>query len=233
MLVITSIYYLVLSCFALPELLVYSSMYVNNFKNVYKNPESGTSKLYCMFIILLFILYRLLFVSFVTFSVNYSNNLLSSMQYIFVFFMSAWWMLILMGPGVAGIMTSVFGRGVGNNRLSISKRNSVEFKKMIFILPVYNESLELLIKGLDSIINNDYPGNLIEIHIAFDDGTLSELYINLVKNYMGSSYDNFLGNTIFHETDNGTNCYFHRWVHGGLNCSFKTYILNLIKINLI
>jgi hypothetical protein len=85
--------------------------------------------------------------------------------------------------------------------------------RIICILPVYNETLELLLSGVNSILESNYEKSLMEVHISFDDNIQSELYKDLLRYF--SQKPNICNRTSISFQVNGTIIYVHKWLHGG------------------
>ena len=57
------------------------------------------------------------------------------------------------------------------------------FFAFVGILPVYNEELDLLIKGIHSLLDQEYTKEMLELHISFDDDIISSLYLGVMKHF--------------------------------------------------
>ncbi|KAJ3190356.1 hypothetical protein HDU85_000652 [Gaertneriomyces sp. JEL0708] len=98
--------------------------------------------------------------------------------------------------------------GIGNDPLPLTKTQY----KFTILLPVYNEELSLLVEGVESIINSDYEPSRMEVHIAFDNGELSPLYIGFLKHFRINNYN--WATSVVSEV-RGVTMWVHRWPHGG------------------
>ena len=113
------------------------------------------------------------------------------------------------------------------------KRTSSHIKqlpKFISILPVYNESVENLVNAINAILNSNYPKELMEIHVSFDDTKLSDLFKSLILHFVPFIVPEDLPQTFKWVTDDSSIIYFHRWPHGGKR-SAQAHTWNFIQKN--
>lgn len=128
-------------------------------------------------------------------------------------------------PALFGVM-SWLTYGAGNVRLDDSKLDPKP--KFLCILPVYNEELVLLVTGIQSILESNYPKELIEVHVSIDDQDMSPLYKGLVKSFDPDVVPQDLATSWKHVTSEGSIIYVHRWPHGGKR-SAQAYTWNYIQ----
>lgn len=225
--------YGILSIFSIPEWILFSAMYTATFVNVIRRPERNakvadgekndkvreslpeTSRLLAFFMIVIFFVIRGIYAMFFYLAVPDGDIpfVIKFLQRVFLYAIAIWWMLILCGPAVCGVISWMI-YGVGNVRLE-PKTQMEEFAQIICILPVYNEEAGLLIRGIESILDSNYPKDKIALHVSFDDDKKSELYASVLKHFGKNMSINNAKITEFFQLENGTKMYFHRWTHGG------------------
>jgi chitin synthase len=135
--------------------------------------------------------------------------LILNIQRNILYILSGWWYIIICVPSLFSLYYLIFNN-VGDIKEYANTKKT--YKKIICILPIYNEDFELLEKGLYSIFNLDYPMELLDIHISFDDYSISDLFLQ-VLDYFQIECDPNVSHYIF-EMYNST-VHIHRFPHGG------------------
>ncbi|KAJ3036497.1 hypothetical protein HDV00_002677 [Rhizophlyctis rosea] len=197
---------------AIPEWITFTFAYLSTFINVLRRPEPTTNrKLTSWLMALIFTIRSIYFVYF--FSVlpdGMIPDIIYQLQKGFMYMISIWWMLILCGPALCGAICWLV-QGVGDRKLESDEKY---LTPVVCILPVYNEPLPLLLAGLDSILQSDFPGHLLELHVSFDDAAKSALWQGVLDHF-GFLAETEVGRTVMGELKSGAKVFVHRWDHGG------------------
>jgi len=174
----------ILSILGIIEWIVFSVINLCTFYNVYKNPDSSTDKWRVIFISIFYMTLRSIFIPFyLTGLIGSDTNTQTLIFRTGTIILAVWWNFTLLIP----VATSWYSRmryGFGNNPLGETELPY----NFIVILPVYNETLQLLIEGVDSILNQTFNPKNVEIHVTFDSDDLSNLYIKFID-YFGINLD--------------------------------------------
>lgn len=167
----------VLSILGIIEWIIFSIINLVTLSNVYRNPDKSTDKWRVIFISICYMTLRLIFIPFYLTGLFGSDTEIQTLIFrIGTIILAVWWNFTLLIP----VATSWYSRlryGFGNIELG---ETEVPYN-FIVILPVYNETLELLTEGVGSILNQSFDSKRIEIHVTFDSDDLSDLYINFIK----------------------------------------------------
>ena len=200
-----------LSCAALIEWFVFSCINLRTFANVLANPDPTTSIPRAAFMMIMYFVLRLIFLPFYLSGSMIELPVLGTIQPILVkaaiVFLSIFWNLTLMSP-VINVWYSRMRYGIGNNPLP-EPREPYSF---VVILPVYNETFELLTEGIQSILDSNFPSDRIVIHVAFDNEEVSDLYLRLLEHFGVVNSD---CSTSISVNINKTILWIHRWRHAG------------------
>lgn len=195
----------ILSGLAVIEYIIFTPLWLLIFKNVYRNPESSTSKSLVLFNSVIIVVVRAIFLPYI---LSMSNLIESDSKMVVLYFLSGWWYLNMTIPLVFALIASIKTR-IGNICLLLFSRAH----KFVVVIPVYNEELRLLIECIKSIVNQNYPKNLIEIHVSFDDDTYSTLYQNTLLELSSEIIDT-LNNSV-KLNYKGVSIWMHRFKHSG------------------
>lgn len=175
----------VLSILGMMEWVIFSVINLATFRNVYKNPDVSTKKWRVICVSIFYMALRLIFLPFYLTGLFGSDTQVQTLIFrVGTIMLAIWWNFTLLVP----VATSWYSRmryGFGNTGLGETEKPY----NFIVILPVYNETLELLTEGVDSIFNQTFDSERVEIHVTFDSDDLSDLYVNFVK-YLGVNLDN-------------------------------------------
>jgi chitin synthase len=206
---------------AIPEWIAFAFAYISSFVNVIRRPEPQTSRVLTVFLILLITAIRAIYLAYFVSVLPdyYVPEWVFHVQKYFMYAISCWWMLILCGPALCGVVSWMIN-GVGNRRLYQRKDY---FQHTVCILPVYNEERELLLKGIDSILDSDFPAHLLEVHVSFDDEARSDLWSSVLNHYDIDVHTE-IGSTCVGKSKLGSLIFVHRWPHGGKrHCQAHTW----------
>ena len=193
------------------EWTVFTILNLRTFLNVLKNPDQTTSVAQMILVTAGYFAVRCLYLPIYLAGANIDIPVFSAiyghiMYKISITILTVWWNLTLLLP----CMTVWYSRmryGIGNAPLP-ETRDKYNF---IIILPVYNETLELLVDGVNSLLKSNYPADRFQIHVAFDNDNLSELYVKFANNYAVSDFSS----TSVSISINGITLWIHRFPHAG------------------
>jgi chitin synthase len=207
------IIYTVFSLLSIPEWTVFLVYYLSVYINVYRAPEKTTSKWLIVVNILGIVLCRSVYIVFYFLglpdAISIKSDVLGLFQRAILYLIAFWWYVIIFIPPLFAFVYLLRGN-IGNKREPVVGTH----KKIVCILPVYNEKFELLKTGLDELLNSSYTSSLIEIHIAFDDNAISKLYLS-VLNHFTIIVDGDYPRSVETVTENGATIIVHRNIHGG------------------
>jgi len=200
-----------LSVLGFIEWLTFLVINMKTFLNVLKNPDRTTGVARTVFVALVYIVSRCMFLPFYLAGAFiqipiYSDGYQAVLYKAATTFLTIWWNMTLLLPCIT-VWYSRLRYGIGNDPLPESR----EKYRFVIILPVYNETLELLIEGVDSMLKSNYPADQVEIHVAFDNDDLSDLYISFARHYGIADYSCISTSTVV----GGVNMWLHRFPHAG------------------
>lgn len=172
-----------ISVIAIIEWFTFLIINIRTFLNVIRNPDKTTGSGRAIFFLISYVVIRCLFLPFYLAgaAINipvYSEKYQPLMYKIATIILTTWWNMVILLPCVT-VWYSRLRYGIGNK----AKPDTREPYNFVVVLPVYNETIELLVEGVDSIINSNYPKSLIQIHVSFDSDELSKLYLGFVQHY--------------------------------------------------
>ena len=206
------VFYLILTILSLPEwfiFLYYTSIYLN----VYKFSDKDTNKILTLGIIVILFSIRSLYLVFYVLAlpdnVNLNFQLIFYIQRNIFYMLRVWWYIVICIPSLFSLYHLIFNN-IGDIKEYANTKKT--YKKIIYILPIYNEDINLLKKGLDSIFKLDYPMELLDIHISFDDDNITELFLQ-VLNYFNIENNPSVSHFSFKMNNSQINI--HRFPHGG------------------
>ena len=214
----------VFSVFGVIELLTFSLVVLYTFFNVARHPDSSTSFLRVLLAVIFYLTFRSVFVPFLfaglIVKTSFVKEYMPLITKISVIIMGCWYNLTITLP----CFTTIYSRwyyGVGNAMLTPSQ-TKFDF---VVLLPVYNETYELLVEGIQSIIQQNYPQDKITLHVSFDSPERSTLYLQLLDYFdlhagdvPYTSYSRFINydNTeTVYGIYQGVRVYIHKFPHGG------------------
>lgn len=221
------------ACLAIIEMIAFGLAVLFTMWNVAVNPDPSTRVKYILLSSTLFVICRCIPLPFVLSALDISEVTSSdTMPYISkacIVVMGIWMNLTISLPCLT-IWYSRARYGIGNNQMTPTKKKY----KFIVILPVYNETYKLLVKGLQSIVDQNYPKDKIAIHVSFDSDERSKLYVDLLE-YLSTNDDNVTN--AFTRAQNlnmdvttvsgqfqGIETHVHKFPHGGKRMTqAKTY----------
>ena len=204
----------IISCFAILEYVTFAILVLMTFFNVMINQDATTSIPRVGIFSVIFLGLRSLFVPFLIVGVTpYGTSdytWLPTYARVSTIVLAIWWTTIMVMPSLT-VWYSRKKYGIGNERLLATP--DTESYKFIIIVPVYNETIELLTEGVRSILSSQYNRDQIELHIAFDSDVQTPLYRDFIKQFKLTNTDN--KETIFAMVNYETHVYIHKWAHGG------------------
>lgn len=209
------LFYFILTLLSLPEWFIFLGFYASIYLNVYKFPEKTTNKIFSLIIIVILFCIRSLYFVFYFLAlpdqlrIYFNFQLILNIQRTILYILSGWWYIVIAVPCVFSLYHLTFNY-VGDIKEYANTKKT--YKKIIFILPIYNEDITLLKKGLDSIFALDYPTELLDIHISFDDDIISELFLQVLDYFQIKFNHNFSHYTF---EMYGSLVHIHKFPHGG------------------
>ncbi|KAJ3020521.1 UNVERIFIED_CONTAM: hypothetical protein HDU68_010146 [Siphonaria sp. JEL0065] len=212
-------FYGLFATLAAMEILVFGIAYSSSYINVLLHPEKESSRVLCVVVIILTVCLR---GGFALFFVQVSPTFVPSdtvytMQHVFLAIVGAWWVFTLaIVPSIANRAHSQYkAKGPPGVRLPSTNLEEKDFPKFVIVCPVYNETLELLTNGINSILMQEYDDSKIEIHLSFDDESLSPTYLGAVAAFSPDVYTEYPQSLKCHPKGSNATVYIHRWPHGG------------------
>jgi chitin synthase len=178
----------------------------------YKSKELST-KIISVCIILFFIIYKMLYIPIFLSSIS-SISSISEIDIpgsIIITSILLWINVVLSTITLILGVTTAFIKKRPNEK----ELEKCSDKYVNIIMPIYNENPDSLKKAIKSVLNLNYPKNLIHLYLAFDEGVLelnSEAYVKLMKSYNLDSMDERYKINI---EDNGVLISICRFDHGG------------------
>jgi cellulose synthase/poly-beta-1,6-N-acetylglucosamine synthase-like glycosyltransferase len=207
----------VVSVLAFVEFFVFGLLISITFLNVSSKPDLTTSFMRLFISMMTYISFRSLFLPFMISGILLNNQVdiswLAITGRVSMIIMAVWWTFITVVPGLV-IWYSVIKYGIGDKPLKLQ----TDVFNFVIVLPVFNETLELLIDGVHSILYSNVDKNSIELHVAFDSDERSELYNAFlchfgVENGTGASTISFSASV---DGISGlSEVYIHKWKHSG------------------
>ncbi|RKO94708.1 chitin synthase-domain-containing protein [Blyttiomyces helicus] len=222
-----------ISCAALVEWFLFAVLVIGTFFNVMVNHDQHTSISLCFVVMVIYVILRSLFLPFILIGLfGSSDNLYGSfasfiswlphLTRVAAIILATWWNVILIMPCIT-VWYSRSRYGIGNKPLGEKLKTDEEMLinttgvgkttfRYIVILPVYNETFQLLKEGILSILQSNYPPENIEIHISFDSHERSEVYESILTHfgiYNARDYESVSTNY------NGSTLFVHKFKHGG------------------
>jgi len=188
-------------------------MYINikTFLNVLKNPDKTTGTGRTVFVMAAYVVIRCMFLPFYLAGAMINIPIYGAYQpmlyKIAAVILTVWWNMVILLPCVT-VWYSRLRYGIGNKALGATR----EQYNVIIILPVYNETLELLVEGIDSMLKSNYEKNLMEIHVAFDNDQFTKLYLDFAEHYKLDIVESV--NSVC-TVVNGVTMWVHRFPHAG------------------
>lgn len=216
----------VLAVLALFEIVVFTGFFLYMISNTIQHPDYNTNPIYIFFTILVYIVFRAVPLPFIYVALNVNDPVIDSYMPVIttaaIVILGIWLHVSISLP----TFTMWFLRkqyGIGSKPLLESQTQH----KFIVIVPVYNEKLELLIACIQSLVDQDYSKDDIEIHVSFDDSVRSDLYLRILTHLneysdikqplQGDAFVN--PKHVNHETVfgfyQGVKLYVHKFPHGG------------------
>jgi chitin synthase len=172
----------------------------------YKSKEL-TTKIISICIILFFITYKIMHIP-IFLSCVQSINIQGSIIMISIL---TWTNVILASVILILAVNTAFINKIPNKEELYKYSN----KYVNIIMPIYNENPKSLKKAIKSVLNLNYPKNLIHLYLAFDEGVLelnSEAYLKLMEYYTLDTNDKRYRINI---EDHGVLISICRFDHGG------------------
>ena len=201
------------SLLAIIELVLFTLAVLCTFANVLRSPDASTSRSRLVFTCIKYLVFRCIPVPFILAGLTVHTGIIQVYMPIIVrgcvVIMGIWLNFTISLP----CFTTFYSRyryGIGNTKLA-SPNKWFDF---IVLLPVYNETYELLVAGVQSIIDQDYPRDRMTIHISFDSDERSDLYISLLEYLHFSNPKHVDDETVFGYYM-GVLVYVHKFPHGG------------------
>lgn len=193
------------------EWLVFTSLNMRTFLNVLKNPDPTTSVAQMLLVAIGYLCVRALFLPIYLAGANidipFFSALYAPILYkISITILTVWWNVTLLLPCIT-VWYSRMRYGIGNSPLPETR----ERYNFIIVLPVYNETLELLVEGVNSMLKSNYPADRFQIHVAFDNNELSDLYVRFTQHFGVYDYSN----TSVSVSIDGVTLWIHRFPHAG------------------
>jgi chitin synthase len=222
----------VFSVLGIFEWLVFTVLNTKTFLNVLKNPDRTTSVAQMLIVAGAYLCIRCLFLP-IYFAGAYIQIPVFSTLYapilyrIAISILTIWWNVTLLLPCIT-VWYSRMRYGIGNTPM----RDTREPYHFIVVLPVYNETMELLVAGVESIVKSNYPADLLQIHVAFDNDDLSELYLGFAQHFGVKNVDSPSVSVCV----NGITLWLHRFTHAGKRLTqAKTwdFIKNMTMVELL
>ena len=202
--------YLVFSIFSVVELILFFTYYSSTYLNVSFFPEKTTSRILAVTVIFCMFCLRACYSIFYFLAIpNWTSETVSILQRAFLYVLAGWWYLVIALPSVFSLYYILFYEVGDVKEYSCNKDI---YKKIVCILPVYNEDFELLRQGFDSIFLSDYPSDMLEINISFDDERVSELYLKTLEYFKIKGIPRDPSYSFIYNT---STVHIHRFKHGG------------------
>lgn len=184
---------------------------VKTFMNVLRNPDKTTGVGRTVFVMVLYVAIRCMFLPFYVAGASINIPIYGDFQPILykvsAVILTVWWNMVILLPCIT-VWYSRVRYGIGNKALPGTR----EEYNFIIILPVYNETLQLLVEGVDSMLKSEFPKHLMQIHVAFDNDDFSKLYLDFAEYYKLEIIESASSvSTVV----NGVTVWVHRFPHGG------------------
>jgi len=171
-----------ITVFAFVEWCTFLYLNIKTFLNVLKNPDSTTGTGRTVFVMVAYVAIRCMFLPFYLAGAFIDIPVYGQYQPLLykvaAVILTVWWNLVILLPCVT-VWYSRLRYGIGNKALPDSR----EKYNFVIILPVYNETLELLVEGVDSMLKSNYDKTLMQIHVAFDNDEFTKLYLDFAEHY--------------------------------------------------
>ncbi len=194
------------------EFIIFTVAFGSIFVNIFKNPDKDTSKILCVVMVFSLIFLKTIYLPSLLILFFEKNNLLYILNKISLYVLSAWWYLNLVFPNIVALVVSL-KTGLGNIRCDHSLYKNKEYN-FIVILPVYNEEIDNLTKGVQSLLDMSYNKNKIIIHVSFDEESETELYKKFMM-WLCDEKDFVQKNHHFFIVKKDVQIWVHRWEHSG------------------
>jgi chitin synthase len=189
----------------------------------------GAEKLMTLFVAVLFLAARFLYVPFLLILVPLDNFPMfpKVIYHITLFGLAFLYVSLLVLPLFFAIWFAVkyrIWRNADRNDVKTIRRAKRRIKKrirknrianMIIVMPIYNEEPEALVTAVQSIVDCVYPSYAIAVYLSFDSDEHSDLFIHLMKFLTNSDQKLFGTKKRFHVAYHGINFIINLFPHGG------------------
>ena len=199
------------TCIAIVEWFTFLVINIRTFLNVLRNPDKTTGVGRTVFLMILYVVIRCLFLPF--YLAGLSVNIAVYEQYQPVLYkisttlLTVWWNAVILLPCVT-VWYSRLRYGIGNK----ARGDTREVYNFIIVLPVYNETLKLLTEGVESMLKSNYTSSHVQIHVSFDNDEMSELYMDFARHF---NIEVAPSTPSVSAVINGMTVWLHRFPHSG------------------
>ncbi|ODQ56147.1 hypothetical protein SAICODRAFT_16179 [Saitoella complicata NRRL Y-17804] len=203
---------------SLAEFAVFLATYGYEMILAIRYPEPGSSRILGFVMLGMFIVIRSMFIpTYLQYNPLFSNG---REHHASIVFEVTLWILVVWAIAVLSIPPTLtmyywWRYGLGSKKLEIGDPEKFKWYKVIVVVPVYRESEKLLRGLIRSLAAIDYPEDMIEFHIAFDEESITQEF-EIVMDALGARQekrDDYLKHTDLQFS--GKQFYVHRWAHGG------------------
>jgi chitin synthase len=189
----------------------------------------GAEKFMTLFVAILFLAARFLYLPFLLILVPLDNfPLFPKVVYrITLFGLAFLYIALLVLPLFFAISFAVkyrIWRNADRNDARTIRRAKRRIKKrirknrianMIVVMPIYNEEPEALVTAVQSIVDSVYPSYAIAVYLSFDSDEHSDLFLYLMKFLTKSDSRSYGNKKRFHVVYQGINFIINLFPHGG------------------
>ncbi|KKA31124.1 hypothetical protein TD95_000606 [Thielaviopsis punctulata] len=217
---------------ALVEWVLWVTVFSYCLTQVFRKAEHWTIRVLCVTIGCSFWIMRLLFLPVMLVTLPLPSYITGLWPADLVGFLQwfAFWMftLLLIVPSLVCIWELSLNRLQPASALnkSIPKLTKASAPKIAIVMPVYQESLDVLVDAIQSIVHSQYPKNCMHLFVSFDSDDVDGLFKETLEKFHVSPFDNMP--THIDIACSGVRITFSRFPHAGKRaCQQSTY--NLFK----